>query len=376
MLQYKKNDLLQLAKRINNSKRSYLLVNPLQAKHIPVSPSLALEMMTCLGKRISESCSGVGLVIGFAETATAVGAVVAKAISPDCSYIHTTREVPDNMNQYIYFAEEHSHAIEQKLAAKNLEILFKETDTVVFVDDEFSTGKTLVNMIHQLKSAFPVLSGKRIVAASIISRLSPDKLARMSEEGIDVISLLTLPFTDYTQDVSEMDVVAASNLDNKKHNFQGLTILKYSLPDPRLGVNIGKYYDACLPIVDLVSFGQDLNHKKVLVLGTEECMLPALIVGQAIENMGIADLVKCHATTRSPIGIYSSESYPIRSGYQIHSFYDDARPTFIYNILQYDVVFIISDTKSSYDSALSDLTVILEKSGCHNIICMVGEKSV
>lgn len=33
---------LRIAKRYNNPKRSYLLVNPLQAKHIPVSPGRRL----------------------------------------------------------------------------------------------------------------------------------------------------------------------------------------------------------------------------------------------------------------------------------------------------------------------------------------------
>ena len=31
--------LITIAKRENNTKRSYLYVNPLQGKHIPVSPS-------------------------------------------------------------------------------------------------------------------------------------------------------------------------------------------------------------------------------------------------------------------------------------------------------------------------------------------------
>ena len=66
MQRYKENDILKLAKRINNSKRSYLLVNPLQAKHIPVSPSAALQMMTSLGELVSERYGDARLVIGFA----------------------------------------------------------------------------------------------------------------------------------------------------------------------------------------------------------------------------------------------------------------------------------------------------------------------
>ena len=70
------------------------------------------------------------------------------------------------------FFEEHSHAIEQKIVADNLDYYFSQTNTIVFVDDEFTTGKTLINMINCLKEHCPSIAGKRIVAASIINRLS------------------------------------------------------------------------------------------------------------------------------------------------------------------------------------------------------------
>ena len=54
------------------------------------------------------------LVIGFAETATAIGAAVAAELGAD--YVQTTRElVPDA--EYLYFSEEHSHATEQTVSA-------------------------------------------------------------------------------------------------------------------------------------------------------------------------------------------------------------------------------------------------------------------
>ena len=43
---YTAADTLRIAKRYNNPKRSYLLVNPLQAKHIPVSPA-AVDGTAC-----------------------------------------------------------------------------------------------------------------------------------------------------------------------------------------------------------------------------------------------------------------------------------------------------------------------------------------
>ena len=83
MPDYSQNDLLRVAKRVRNAKRSYLLVNPLQGKHIPVSPARSLEMMNTLGGRLAEAYPGARLVIGFAETATAIGAAVASRFPGD-----------------------------------------------------------------------------------------------------------------------------------------------------------------------------------------------------------------------------------------------------------------------------------------------------
>ena len=77
MREYREQELLVLAKRYRNNKRNYLLVDPLQGKHIPVSPGKALEMMSALGDRLAQMAPEIDLVIGFAETATAVGAAVA-----------------------------------------------------------------------------------------------------------------------------------------------------------------------------------------------------------------------------------------------------------------------------------------------------------
>ena len=115
---YTAADTLRIAKRYNNPKRSYLLVNPLQAKHIPVSPAAALEMMGALGDQVAAKYPEARLVIGFAETATAIGAAVAARLGPDCLYVHTTREALDG--DWILFREEHSHAAEHRLCADQL----------------------------------------------------------------------------------------------------------------------------------------------------------------------------------------------------------------------------------------------------------------
>ena len=72
------NDLIQVAKRENNPKRHYLYVNPLQGKHLPVSPSRSLALFASLAEEAAQRFAGERLlVVGFAETATAIGAALA-----------------------------------------------------------------------------------------------------------------------------------------------------------------------------------------------------------------------------------------------------------------------------------------------------------
>ncbi|MBQ4312044.1 MAG: phosphoribosyltransferase domain-containing protein, partial [Oscillospiraceae bacterium] len=60
-MEYRENDLIRIARRHNNTKRNYLIVDPLQGKHIPVSPTAALDAMSALGKRVSTRYPDAGL---------------------------------------------------------------------------------------------------------------------------------------------------------------------------------------------------------------------------------------------------------------------------------------------------------------------------
>ena len=60
---YTADNILRIAKRFNNQKRTYLLVNPLQAKHIPVSPKASLGMMKALGDMLANKYPDTKLVM-------------------------------------------------------------------------------------------------------------------------------------------------------------------------------------------------------------------------------------------------------------------------------------------------------------------------
>lgn len=360
-MNYTQDELLKTAKRLNNTRRSYLLVNPLQAKHIPVSPKTSLEMMRTLGKMLFGKYPSARLVIGFAETATAIGAGVSECFPDDCVYIHTTRE--DFKGSFVYFSEEHSHAVEQKLYSENLSEFISKTPQIIFIDDEISTGKTLINIVSQLKAEFPNSAGKEFVAASIINRVSEENEKRLSDAGIKTECLLKLPFGDYEKAVENIQVIPAETVVSEKPAEYETIDCSEKIPNARMGVKIGDYKREVRRISEnILSFPTGAD---VLVLGTEECMYPAVILGEILEEKGVN--VLCHSTTRSPIGINTAHDYPINSGYKLRSFYDSTRETFIYNLKPHDYAVVVTDSKTGFTDGLNDLCRALRQVGCKHI---------
>ena len=361
MKNFTADEVLKIAKRHNNAKRAYLLVNPLQGKHIPVNPNSALEMMKTLGDKVAEKYPAAKLVIGFAETATAIGAMVANSLA-ECTYIQTTRE--NFSGNFIEFLEEHSHAPQQKLYAENLHEQIDATDTIIFVDDELSTGKTLRNMIRQLKISYPNLNGKKLVAASIINRLTSENENLLAQDGIFCEYLVKLNEENF--DVSKFETAAPQILNpceiSDKVSFQ-----KINFPqNPRFGVNIHEYIkNLNCELSKLIQPAE-----KILVLGTEECMLPALILGKILADGGAN--VFTHSTTRSPIGVSTQKNYPITEGFQLKSFYDIERVTYIYNLQHYDLIFVVSDAANWQIDAVQSLMAALNVHGGEKIIFVGG----
>ena len=367
---YTKETTLRVAKRYRNAKRAYLLVNPLQAKHMPVSPTEALTMMRTLGEGLQQEFPGARLVLGFAETATALGAAVASRLGPDCAFLTTTREAGEGPG-WVRFLEEHSHAAEQKLWGGDLDALLQETDTVLFVDDEISTGKTLRNMVAQLTRRWPALGEKTLVAASLLNRVTPEQEKALVDAGITCRCLVRLPQEDHTAQVADWTVTEAPPAVPQNLSFRQETLPGEGLLDPRKTLRIGAYDRSCQAVAETMlsrALGPVETLGKTLVLGTEECMYPALRLGERLERLGAE--VCCHATTRSPIGLCDAPGYPIRSGWKLPSFYEEERTTYVYNLKEYDTVIVVSDTKKTDLRAIQALASVLT---CKHLIYTQGE---
>lgn len=354
MKKYEK-EIFRLAKRYANKKRSYLLVNPWQAKHMPVSPTDALLMMNDLGCLTAQKYPSARLVIGFAETATAVGAIVAANLADDCFYVHTTRE--SLAGEYIEFSEEHSHAVEQKLPSATLSHI---TGTpVVLVDDEISTGKTMRNMVSVMRQDVAGLSRQDFAAVSMINRLDSDDEIRMEEAHIAHCELCRLENIDYESRVRGIPIEAAQTATG---NFEQRSYRRYRaatrVSDVRKGEWAGLYYKQCRALAaEVLSYlsKQLAGLDSALIIGTEEFMYPALICGKLLEAREQFELVRCQATTRSPIGVCIDGDYPIYEGHSLHSFYENERQTYIYDLANYDAVIVVTDADGDKDLAMHDI---------------------
>lgn len=376
---YGEHDLLRLARRVNNPKRSYLLVNPLQGKHIPVIPDEALTMMRTLGRKIKEKHSGVPVVIGFAETGTAIGAAVASECGNQCVYMHTTRELDESVQRWIYFSEEHSHATEQKLCGDGLDERIERSDYVLLVDDEISTGKTILNTVSAIRDACPAAKQKEFVVASVINRVDESRLPEFTRQKISFVFLLHLDVQNYEERVKDLIVheACAPRVDRSDETGKEIVHLSTALPVPRRGVSIDQYNAACKRASsEILEKASGIQDKRVLVLGTEEFMYPALCLAQELGKTGHAQSVKFHATTRSPIGISSEKEYPIANGIRIPSFYSKDRITYLYDLEAYDTVIVFTDAQEVLPEAIHELTQGLREKQCRRVLFFCGDNHV
>ena len=115
------------------------------------------------------------ITIGYAETATGLGRLVADTIGS--YYIHSSRHAPAGAAAYGSFEESHSHATSHRLLPTDPRRL-SAPEPVVLVDDELSTGATIINTITELHALAPHPS---YTVAALVDLRTPDDRARFDE---------------------------------------------------------------------------------------------------------------------------------------------------------------------------------------------------
>lgn len=331
------NIFYRIAKRENNLKRSYLVVNPLQGKHVAVSPKKALSIFTRLAHKIDGLYENEKILfVGFAETATAIGAQV--ALEKNGIYIQTTREIIEGVD-YLYFSEEHSHATEQKLVKNDIDFALGFVDRIIFVEDEVTTGKTILNIINIIKKNYEKKINFSVM--SILNGMTKEFLEKYESEKIDLFYLEKTDHSGFEKLVENFEDDGNYFLPDTKKTEPNIFVVDNYL-NPRRLVDGKKYLESCeylsQKIFEKIDFHREEN---ILILGTEELMFPALFVGKKLEDMGMN--VLSHSTTRSPISVSKKTDYILHNRFELVSLYDKNRRTFIYDLKSYSKVIIVTD---------------------------------
>lgn len=372
-------ELFTMAARINK-KRSFLFVSKVLGKHLPIHPQRGLLTAALLAARYAEN-KGLDVkvteglintfvqketqfqsaafipnsvnpvVIGFAETATALGHAFFDCFE-EAEFFHTTREEISSLTPSITFEEEHSHATSHRCYIP-LDMINNERE-IILVDDEMTTGKTAINIIQSIHAQFP---RKEYSVVSILDWRSEENKQQFAQLEktlgitINIVSLIS----------GKVQVEAKGKLQEIVHPNTHPGI-KPSIEEVSLSAIFDK---ACTSINNKTpliketgrfgtnSYDNQVLHKKInaaaallrqyrtgdntLCLGTGEFMyLPMKLAAEMGSN------VFYQSSTRSPIYIQDIEGYGARHGIGFPNPEDQDVAHFVYNIPpgEYDELFV------------------------------------
>ncbi|GAA3797439.1 phosphoribosyltransferase [Streptomyces phyllanthi] len=323
-------DLLGLALR-RNPKRAHLLVSNVLGKHVPQAPSVVYGHGFALGRRVRELLgdqAGDAVVLGYAETATGLGHSVADGVV-FAPYLHSTRRPVEGVARAGGFEEAHSHATSHLLLPEDPELLAGD-GPLVLVDDEFSTGNTVLNTIRELHARYP--RGRYVIVALVDMRSAAD-LGRLDEFAREIgarVDLVTaasgtvrLPEGVLAKGqalVAEYESAGAGKPGRAGAGHDRVTRVELGWPR---GVPDGGRHgftrehrarlESALPamaarLADALPRGV----RRVLVLGFEELMYAPLRLARELQKATEAE-VRYSTTTRSPVLAVDDPGYAIRS---------------------------------------------------------------
>jgi hypothetical protein len=376
-------ELVGIALR-RNPKRAHLLVSTVLAKHVPTVPGVALAAGELLGLLVSgvvdtgtrPNARDVGdrlaalvsahaestvprtagdalrtqrdlaalrrdiraatapapevVTIGYAETATGLGQLVADALG--AYYLHSTRHAPAGATPFAGFAEEHSHATDHALLPTDSRWL-RDGGTAVLVDDELSTGSTVINTIAALHTLRP--QRHWVVAALIDLRSAADR-ARFDELAAtlgtrisvvclaagsielptDVLPLAGRLIESMPADPPPLPATGAVHLLDCR-DLPPLRSARFGTTEP---VDVGLAAAIADRVVAELPAGTDTGADRgVLVLGSEEFIALPMLTADALVSAAAPRAVRFSTSTRSPIATLDQADYPVKSAVSFHS---------------------------------------------------------
>ncbi|MET8687866.1 phosphoribosyltransferase [Streptomyces sp. NPDC004732] len=324
--------MLGLALR-RNPKRAHLLVSNVLGKHVPQHPSAVYAAGRDLGVRVRDLLgddeAGRAVVLGYAETATGLGHSVADGVAL-APYLHSTRRPVEGVERAGGFEESHSHATSHLLLPEDPRLLAGD-GPLVLVDDEFSTGNTVLNTVRALHERFP---RERYVIVALVDMRSPEDQGRLAafareiDARVDLVATLsgTVRLPDGVLEKGQALVAehesgpdgAAVPQPRGERGRIGRVELGWpaGLPDggrhgftPTHRAALG----AALPgMAARIAKALPDGARRVLVLGFEELMYAPLALGVELERRTGAE-VRFSTTTRSPVLAVDDPGYAIRT---------------------------------------------------------------
>ena len=388
----------------HNPKRAHLLVSTVLAKHVPTVPGIALaagellgllvsaaiadadgagathqahefgDRLTALVSRLTEKTGAVTaddaqsarrdltalrrdirtmttphpdvVTLGYAETATGLGQLVADSLG--AYYLHSTRHAPAGATPFAGFAEEHSHATDHALLPTDPAWL-RTGGSTILVDDELSTGTTVINTITALHALSPQ---RHWVIASLIDLRSSADLARFDDLAtslgtrIDVVCLaagsITLPGDVLPRAGRLIESMPAAGEDARLDGT--VRLLDCTDLDPVLSARFGTGTPADARLAAAIAgrvakllpaAEADTADRGVLVLGSEEFIALPLLIADELDTVAAPRVVRFSTSNRSPIATLDQVDYPIRSAIRFRSHdvtSDGAGVRFAYNL--------------------------------------------
>ncbi|GDY66009.1 hypothetical protein SAV14893_054020 [Streptomyces avermitilis] len=325
----KLSDLLGLALR-RNPKRAHLLVSNVLGKHVPQSPSVVYGYGVALGRRVRELLGAdearTAVVLGYAETATGLGHSVADGVGL-APYLHSTRRSVAGVARAGGFEESHSHATSHLLLPEDPALLAGD-GPLVLVDDEFSTGNTVLNTIRDLHERYP--RGRYVVVALVDMR-SPADLGRLDEFAREIGARVDL-ITAASGTVKLPEGVLEKGQELVARHERAVPaepaprdlgpVTRVALGWPRDLPDGGRHgftpehrarLDRALPAMAArLAEAIPGEARRILVLGFEELMYAPLRLAHELEQ-AVRGEVRYSTTTRSPVLAVDDPGYAIRS---------------------------------------------------------------
>jgi hypothetical protein len=297
-------DLITFASR-ENKKRGFFFVSKILGKHIPVKPSKMRQSYDLIAADVGHH-DGNMVVVGMSEAAVGLGGGVADSLwrkdtDKKVIFHHTTRHELKGQEIWFNVNESHSHAKSHLIykPAPILKMEMKSAKSLVLVDDEITTGKTL----FQLACGYltKLASVETLYLASLISWMTDEMELIFRQE-------LKAYCDDANRDMPELIFVSLAKgsfefTRNKAFSADLPAKTDIYLEDAKSISNLGRK-GVLMPINvddngdDMVA--QDLTQcEKVSVIGTGEHLFYPFLVAEKLEENGVN--VFFQSTTRSPI---------------------------------------------------------------------------